>query len=377
MERAIFYIAFGLLLYCYLFYPVLLLILPAGRRSVQPDRRAASAKPVQWPFISVLVTAYNEQAVIADKIRNFLACGYPGPGEMVLVSDGSTDDTVRITSEFACDRVRVFAHRDRRGKTAAINETFERTRGKIVVFSDANAFFAPGALTELVRPFTDPAIGLVTGVTDYLGGPIGSAYQRYEQMLKQLEARSGTIATADGAIYAMRRELWQKHDQTLIQDFLHPILVTLQGAKATIAPGAVCFEQFSLGNEFRRQIRMVSCAAAVYMRFLPRLIKTRRWRSLLVLTSHKMFRWLTAPLLALIILATVRLAPAGGVYRFALMGEALFCALALVGRLAENLGLGERMSFVYQFVVLNCAAALGLYRCIAGRIPVVWRPRLG
>ncbi len=376
MVRALFYVTLGLLLYSYLLYPVVLLLLPARKRCAGADNIIHPFKSACWPSIAVLVTAYNEQEVIAEKIRNFLACDYPGPSEMVIVSDGSSDRTVEVAAGLAGDRVHIITLPRRCGKTAAINRAFQKTRGEIVVFSDANALFALDALTELVRPFADPRIGLVTGGTNYIGAVIGSVYQRYEQFLKRLEARGGVVATADGAIYAMRRTLWQEHDESLALDFLHPIVATLQGAGGVIAPKAVCFEDFSLGNEFDRQVRMVSCAAAVYLRFIPKLLRARHWRSILVLTSHKMLRWLTAPLLGLLVSATTWLAPAGGIYEFVLVAEAVFTGLALGGWLAKTAGVGdERTAFAYQFVALNFAGALGFCRCLAGRVPVTWQPR--
>jgi cellulose synthase/poly-beta-1,6-N-acetylglucosamine synthase-like glycosyltransferase len=369
----VFYIAAFVLLYAYALYPMVLIALGAAAR--ESDERAESTSGAEAPSLSIIVAAYNEETCIADKIENFLACRYPGDAEMIVVSDGSTDKTAEIAQSKATERVRVIAQRSRAGKGAAVNAGAAAARGEVIVFTDANTMFAADALTELARPLRNKSIGLVTGVSRYSDGTIGSAYQRYEQWLKGLESRLGVIATADGAIYAMRRNLFREMDPALINDFMHPIMVSLQGADSVMSRDAVCFEEFSAAGEFARQVRMVSQAAAVYFRFLPELIRKGCWRSILVLTSHKMLRWLTAPILAIAIVATLALANRGGIYGVALGGEILFAMVAGLGLFARRRGLEGKLTFAYQFVALNCAQAVGLWRCFSGEVPVVWKPR--
>lgn len=370
---ALFYFAVTTLAYSYLLYPVLIWFVGrrfrAHRGTPDPDHQ------FEWPFLSVLLAAHNEQDVIGDRVRNFFDCVYPGKSEIVIVSDGSSDCTAEIAAQFTSDRVIVIETAQRAGKGAAINLAAQAGHGEILVFTDANSFFEQNALAELAKRFADREVGLVTGCTQYPAKTIGSAYQRYEQMLKRFESQSGVVATADGAIYAMRRSLWRAHDPALINDFLHPILVALEGKRALIEPHAICREQFSIDSEFRRQVRMVSQAAYIYVRFFLPLVRERRWCSVLVLTSHKLLRWLTAPLLALAVVTTVLAAPAGGIYRTALVAEAMFALLAVLGAIAARLGLDQRAEFVWQFIVLNCACAMGLWRGLIGNIPVMWRPR--
>jgi cellulose synthase/poly-beta-1,6-N-acetylglucosamine synthase-like glycosyltransferase len=367
----LFYLTLGLLLYSYAVYPLVLVCLPARR----PESAEASEGEWRWPSVSVLVSVYNEEKVIAAKVANFLACHYDGPSEILIVSDGSTDHTTDVIRPLASDRVKLLVKDRREGKGVAMNFAVAHTRGTILVFTDANAFFGPDALSELVGPFRDPKIGLVTGWTVYTGGPTGSMYERYERSLKQLESRSGVVAGADGAIYAMRKSLWREHPPELINDFLHPMVVALGGAHSVIAERATCEEEFKIENEFSRQVRMVSQAALVLTKTFPALARKGQWRSLLVLASHKLARWLTVPLLALLLVATVRLAATSTFYRLVLDAELLFGLWVVVGWLAALLGADERVSLAYRFLVLNCAGAVGLWRCMTGRVPVAWQPR--
>ena len=370
----LFYIAAFLLLYAYVLYPALLFALSASQPR-RTDRDSEASEGSAAPSLSIIVAAYNEERCIAQKIQNFLSCRYSGDAELIVVSDGSSDRTAEIAESMASERVRVIRQAERCGKGVAVNAGAAAARGEVLVFTDANSMFAIDALTELVRPLRDESIGLVTGISRYSDGTIGSAYQRYEQMLKALESRLGVIATADGAIYAMRKSLFREMDPALINDFMHPILVSIQNAQSVMSREAVCIEEFSATGEFARQVRMVSQAALVYFRLLPELIAKRRWRSIVVLSSHKLLRWFTAPLLVIAVLATLALAHLGGIYRIALGAEIVFAIVAVLGLAARRQGLEGKLTFAYQFVALNCAQAVGLWRCISGEVPVVWKPR--
>ena len=370
---SLFYISAFLLLYAYMLYPALLFALSASQRRDDSDGESSVAPAA--PSLSIIVAAYNEEGCIAQKIENFLSCRYSGDAELIVVSDGSSDRTAEIAESMTSERVRVIRQPERRGKGVAVNAGAAAARGEMLVFSDANAMFAPDALENVARPLRDKSIGLVTGVSRYPGETIGSAYQRYEQMLKGLESRLGVVAGADGALYAIRRELFKPLDPALINDFVHPILTSIAGAQSVMARDAFVLEEFSAAGEFARQVRMVSQAALVYFRLLPELIKQRRWRSILVLTSHKMLRWLTAPLLAIGVIATVPLAQDGGFFRVVLGLEILFAMVAAVGWIATRRGTDGKATIAYQFVALNCAQAVGLWRCFAGEVPVLWEPR--
>ena len=248
---SLFYISAFLLLYAYVLYPALLFALSAS----QSRRARDSAGDATLPSLSVIVAAYNEERCIAEKIENFLACRYLGDAELIVVSDGSSDRTAEIARSMASERVRVISQPERRGKGVAVNAGAAAARGDVLVFTDANAMFAADALEKVALPLRDKSIGLVTGVSRYPGETIGSAYQRYEQMLKGLESRLCVVAGADGALYAMRRELFKPLDPALINDFVHPILISLVGAQSVMARDAFVLEEFETAGEFSRQVQ--------------------------------------------------------------------------------------------------------------------------
>ena len=367
-----FYSSAGLLVYTYLLYPLVLALLPRTRNS-QYGPQAPLDAAHGWPRVSVIVAAHDEAKTIARKIRNFLDSSYSGESELLIVSDGSTDATASIVGALTNERVRLLIQ-PRRGKGAALNLAVPQARGEILIFTDATSMFAPQTVTELVRPFADPRVGLVNGRIRYRQAEIANLYHRYEQMLKLLEVRGGLIATAHGAIYALRRQLWCPRDPRLVNDFFDPIFVNLKGASVALAPRALCFEEFAAKTQFKRQVRMVALAALVYFTVLPDLLHAHLWRSVMVLTSHKLFRWLTAVWLLLLVVTTPELAAAAGIYRAVLAGEILIVALAALGPIASRLGWGDRATIFYRFLSLNVAAIVGLWLWLRGRVPVTWEP---
>jgi cellulose synthase/poly-beta-1,6-N-acetylglucosamine synthase-like glycosyltransferase len=362
-----FFLSAGVLGYAYLLYPILMraitLRAPVQSRARQPDR---------YPPVSVLISAYNEESVIRARIRNFLEGRYSGWSELIIVSDGSTDRTAEVARSLAGDRVRVLVSPQNRGKAAALDLAVEQARGEILLFSDATSVFHPDAISRLVRRFDDPEIGLVTGKVKAYGSQLASLYHRYERYLERHEAGNGVIATAHGCIYAMRRELCRRHDPALVDDFLAPILVSLSAKRAVAEPTAICVEEFPAEAQFMRQVRMVSLAALTFRRLMPDLIRARRYRSLLVLISHKVLRWFTIVWLALLTLTSCWLMRLGGIYLLAAAVQAVFWTMFAAGGIASRRRVSGPVTFVYQFVTINLAALVGFFRFVRGRVPMVW-----
>jgi cellulose synthase/poly-beta-1,6-N-acetylglucosamine synthase-like glycosyltransferase len=158
MLEGVFFVSAALLVYHYALYPALVI---AGARLA---RRQSMPPPAEWPRVSFIIAAYNEERVIAAKLRNTLALEYPrGSIEIIVVSDGSNDATEAIVRSFSPQGVISLHEAQRRGKTAALNHAVGRANGDVVVFSDANNDFAPDAIRKLVGHFADPSVGGVCG----------------------------------------------------------------------------------------------------------------------------------------------------------------------------------------------------------------------
>ena len=205
----VFWAAAALLGYTWVGYPLLLLAL---RRAAPGD--AARRRSVT-PHVSVIVAAYNEAGSIVAKLASTLARQrYPHARlEAIVVSDGSSDATDAFVQRYPDDRVRLVRQEPRAGKSPALNRGVAAARGEVLVFTDANALFAPDAIARLAAPFADPRVGLVSGQGLYGAGGdarvAASGYVRFEAALKAGEAGLGFVASADGAIYALRRALYR------------------------------------------------------------------------------------------------------------------------------------------------------------------------
>jgi hypothetical protein len=335
------------------------------------------------PRLSVVIAAHNEARAIEAKIDSTLGQRYPRRQlEVIVVSDGSTDGTDEIVRRQADPRVVLIRQQPRAGKSAALNRGVAAASGEILIFTDANALFAPEALSRLAAYFTDPRVGLVSGQGLY-GSDLADArvvsqgYVRYESWLRRGESALGVLAGADGAIYALRRALFRPLSPAEVNDLLHPLQAARGGFLCHFDPHAYTVEPPSrdAAQEFRRHVRMIAQGIDVTVSWLPRLVAARRWAAAWALASHRVLRWLGAPCLAATLLTSLVLSPRGGVYALALHAQGLFYALALVGALAERRGVAlGRLAVPYYFCVVSLAGAAGLLRWARGGAEAVWAP---
>ena len=378
-----FWLAVAAACYPWLVYPLLL--------AARPRRRPpAAAAPTSWPFLSVIVAAYNEAACIRAKLASALEAPYPRDRiEVIVVSDASSDATDRLVAEYGDARVRLVRQEPRAGKSLALNRGVAHARGDILVFTDANALFAPGALARLAVPFADEHVGLVSGhglyaaprksgdTDDRDAGAVANGYVRFEALLRSREAALGVLAGADGAIYALRRVLYRDLGPAEVNDLAHAIDTAVAGCTARFDPGAYTVEPPSAhaGQEFRRHVRIVAQNARLLQDRLPGVVRAARWRLLWALLSHRVLRWLTAPALVCALVANAVLLGSHPVYTLTLAGQLAFYSLALVGLIAERAGLRlGRAALPYYFCVVSAAGLAGLARYLRGGAQAVWAP---
>ncbi len=331
--------------------------------------------------MSMIVPAYNEEQVIARKIQNSCELDYPAMLlEIVVVSDGSSDGTEEAARGAARGPVRLVFLEDRRGKTACINTVLPDLRGEIVVFTDANAFFHPDALRELVRRFRDPGIGCVMGQLEYvregsLNASIGEGlYWRYENFIKAQESRLGSTIVGNGAIYAMRRELCRTLPPSVEADVANPLLALGAGKRVVFERKARCWERpaGTVREEFFRKKRIITNQIASYL-FGWKEIHPLSPGALFQIVSHKMLRWLVPLLLAGMLIGSAAARGSRMLDAF-LAIQITFYALALAGWAVESQGRPvPRFLFLpYYFCAVNAASLKGMTDFMRGRRSVVW-----
>jgi cellulose synthase/poly-beta-1,6-N-acetylglucosamine synthase-like glycosyltransferase len=345
-----------------------------GLASRLASRRADRLPDDQFPRLSVVCAAHNEEPVIAGKIRNSLALDYP-PGllEVVVVSDGSSDRTVPEARQIADPRLRLIVSETQNGKSASLNLAREQTNGDIVLFTDANAMLDPGSARMLAARFV-PGVGCVSGELRYARDGAetsagGSLYWRYDSAIKRAESAFGCLIGGVGPIFAIRRELWRDLAPAEVPDLALGMTALEAGQKAVYVPDAFCVERVaeSVGHEQRRYRRIIGRSISTAGRCALRLLAKGRLTALWFLFWHKLARYFTAPLLiAAVALAALSARETGGA--LILSASALAVLLALLGRFLPLRPL--RLAY-YAASVLG-AGGLGVLDWVLGRTSPTW-----
>jgi cellulose synthase/poly-beta-1,6-N-acetylglucosamine synthase-like glycosyltransferase len=370
----------GLAAYTYLGYPVLMWALARLRKTFVGE---AEEFPYSTPHVSLLVAAYNESGIIAQKVENALSLQYPADRlEMLIGSDGSTDATVQVAaSTLPASRGRVL-QMARRGKSWVINDLAAAASGEILVFTDANTMFEADALRELVRPFGDPDIGCVSGllhlapISDDVGSKGESFYWKYETFKKTQENVFRAVAGANGAIFAVRKELYiPLSPKTINDDLTTSMRVYLQGKRMVLVSDARGHETTApeLAGEFERHIR----DSAGHFRALLELagmLDPRLGMPAFCFISHRVVRWLVPFFMIGAFLSSAILLD-HPVYRWMFFVQVIAYAafLAVTPWAFRGKGFGP-FRVPYYFVLVNVAIVLGFARFLAGTQQSKWEP---
>jgi cellulose synthase/poly-beta-1,6-N-acetylglucosamine synthase-like glycosyltransferase len=378
----IFWLGLAVTAYAYVGFPLLIGVL--ARRGAPPHPRSDNQAD---QTVTIIVPAYNEEKNIGAKIENVLASDYPREHlDVLVVSDASTDRTNAIVERFSGDGVRLIVQPARCGKTAGLNRALTLARGGIIVFTDANAWYSPVIIRNLVGYFRDRRIGLVTGYTKYTIGADGTlgeatnAYTRLERAIKSAESRWGCCVGADGAIFAMRRSLYRTLRDDDINDFVLPLSVIEQGHACVFADDAFCSELpgTTLESEFRRQSRITNRTLRALWRNAHVLNPLRFPRFAFLLFSHKVMRFVVPAFLAVSGVTGVALAASGGFplpLAAAVLGGCAIAALATLAPASTGGGgaAGKLLNACRVFVTINLAMLHGWWKFMSGRNDVTWQ----
>ena len=373
----VFWLSVAAVVYLYLGYPATLLLVRARRGA--PPRHDG-----RLPSVTILIAAYNEARDIGATLTNKLDLDYPRERlQIVVVSDGSTDGTDEIVSGYASRGVSLIRQEPRQGKTAALNLGRTVATGELVVFSDANSRYDRQALRHLVDAFEDPEVGYATGLLMYLNpgeSPSGAScglYMRYENWVRRLETRVGSIVGVNGGIDAVRRRLFEPMRPDHLPDFVLPLRVVEQGFRVVFCPAAVSYEEAlpDARDEFGMRVR-------VSLRSLRTLCEMRHLLSpaggfyAFQLWAHKGLRYLVfVPLIAALV-ANLMLAGRGH-YLLLLALQVAFYGAAAVGLAAQGRPWAKALGIPAFFVIANAAAAVAVARFLRGDRQTLWQPRKG
>lgn len=384
----VFWVSVFMIAYCYILYPLILGILA---------RLFPKPRPIDTviePDVTLLIAAYNETDVIAEKLENSLDLDYPPERLQILVAaDGSDDGTAEIVKSFASHGVELSFQAERRGKMAAINNALSQVRGEIIIMSDANNMYISNVLRDLVNPFQDPTVGATGGAKKILKGDglLGDSeglYWKYESWIKKQQTRLGCATGAAGEAIAIRRSLFTTPPVEIINDDFYLMMsVIRKGYRMVYVPQAISYERVSASaeDEIERRTRIVAGRYQAITRSLE-LLPFHRPLVVWQVLSHKFLR----PLVPLLMITALLAALAAVVFpaeaslpllqlaapygAMALAAQAAFYLAAWLTSRIEKPGRLGRLFYVATFLVnSNYAAFVGLIRFISGKQQVQWK----
>ncbi len=379
MSAYILIISTVILVYIYLGYPAIL-CLAARLFSLRHtfDNRYA-------PSVTLVISAYNEEKEIEAKIENALLLDYP-PEKLTImvVSDCSTDRTDEMVLKFQDKGVLLIRPGSRRGKTSGLNLAFMQITSDVVVFSDANAIYDRSAVRNLVRHFVDEQIGYVVGNARYqeaektAAGTSENTYWNIETKMKEWESAFSSVVGGDGALYAIRRHLYEPLQETDINDFVNPLQIVAKGYRGLFDPEAWCSEkpagQFK--KEFSRKVRIANRSLNGLMRVAETCNPLKSWRFAWQIISHKLLRWLSPFILCLNFMAAVAMDYEETLSPYALglvVLYGLLALLALAGWWQDKSGAcGTIFYMPYYFSLMNIASAIGVLLRLKGEVITTW-----
>ena len=374
MAEFIFWMCLLLPVYAYLGYPLLLTVLaplfPAWRHSPAPALN-----------ISIVIAAHNEARHIEHKLRTLLAQDYqPATLQIILASDGSTDDTVACAHKVVDSRITVL-DLPRQGKAATLNAGVALATGDILVFTDADNQWSRETLGYLLAPLSDPNVGACAGhmVIPVTGGGLSvgdSLYRHYEGWLRRVENRTGCMVSADGALLALRRELFQSVPAEVNDDFFLSTCAPVAFKRIVYVPEAQVIDHGvdEADKQFRRRQRVTVGGLQSLAQRSELLNPLKHGLYSLALISHKLIRRLAPILLLPLLLSNFWLWDDHGFYRLALIAQLFGYAIALAGLLDSQHRLPKPFRLAAFLLVTLAGMSLGLWQFLRGHRYAQWNP---
>ena len=376
-----FWICIAILFYCYIGYGLLLFIRNGIKNAFSSFERKTT---YHLPPVTLVVAAYNEEAVLPQKIKNCAEIDYPPDlFNVIFVTDGSTDYSKELIGQH--DLITLLHQPERKGKLAALKRAMQSVRTPIVVFSDANAMLNPGCIRAMVRHFSDEKVGGVAGEKKVLKnnrsliGQAESLYWKYESFMKKQDADFNTVVGAVGELFAIRTELFHPVNEDLIlDDFVFSIHICLSGYKIEYEPGAFASEtpSQSLADEEKRRVR-IAAGAYQAVHYLKQHLNVFKYPRLVIqYFSGRLLRWVACPILIILVLASniaLVINHQGYIFYYLLLAQSSFYLLALTGWIFA--AIGRRMGILgipFYFLFMNLCLVKGFFNYVRRRQTILW-----
>ncbi len=377
--HVIFWISISVLIYTYVGYPLYVFIrAKLSRNIVKKDMSYR-------PFVSIVMSVYNEERTVAAKVLNLLDSRYPADKMEILIgSDGSSDGTEEVLKNISSERVHTYSFDSRRGKTSVLNDLVPKAKGRIVIFCDARQVFDRDAVANLAANFSDRSVGCVSGELvftadeGYTGVSEGvGLYWKYETLIRKYESAVHSMPGATGAIYAIRKKFFKQLPvNTILDDVYIPLAIASKGLRCIWDSEAKAYDKpaYTPKEEYRRKVRTLSGNYQIFNMFGSLLNPFRRAVSM-PLFSHKFLRVVAPFLMIIVFICNIYMAHTY-IYTSLMAGQVAFYTTAMMGSaISKNKRSGmfsKVVSAIYMFCLMNFTALAGFYRFVFDRQSVAW-----
>ena len=363
-----------LVFHAYFGYPISLFLIGLVRkRSV--------VRQDYFPSVSLIITVFNEEKRIREKLENTLSILYPeGNLEILVVSDGSTDRTDRIVLEYHDRDITLLPVSVRRGKEHAQREAVAKAKGDLLVFTDVATMMEPGGLQRIVSNFADPTVGCVSGEDRLIGadGTTGGEglYVRYEMWLRRLETEAHSLVGSSGSFFAARRVVCRDFSGEMQSDFRTVLNSVRMGLRAINDPGALGYykDVSDSKREFDRKVRTVVRGLTVFLRNLEFLNILEYGFFSYQYFCHKLLRWLVPIFLISAFVSNGFLIDDGGFFLITFLLQVIFYGYGVSRIFGASRSFGTLENIPVYFVTVNASILVAWWKYITGERIIMWKP---
>jgi len=370
--QAIFILSVFMIVWPYFGYPVFLM-------AISYVRGIKVEKDEIYPSISMVITAYNEEKQIKNKIENSLRLEYPKDKfEIIIASDHSTDNTDEIIKNYVSHGVQLLTFPKRRGKHYCQVDAVNVAKGEIIVFSDVACLLPPDSVKNIVSNFADKKIGVVSGmdkIEDADGVVRGEGvYVRYEMLLRELESKVGSLVGASGSYYAIRKSICSISYPHLSSDFYLPILAYKSNFRSILDRSAIGYYKVTddPSKEFQRKVRTLVHGFDVLIKFRYILNPFRYGLYAIQMLSHKLSRWLVPFVMIIAFLSNLLLVNHNHIFSSLFALQVLFYGIAATAFFYRNLQEQLVFKIIYFFVMTNFSILVAAFKFMAGERYISW-----
>lgn len=379
----LFWLSLFIVFYTFLGYGIVLYMLVRIRRLFK-GKRLAPGLEQDFPTLTLVIAAYNEESIIEEKIADTLGLSYPeGKLKLVFVTDGSSDRTPDLVARYP--QIKLMHTPVRSGKILAMHRAMDEVDTEVVVFTDANTFLNKDALLLIARHYADASVGAVSGEKRVMQDALSDAtagegfYWKYESTLKRWDSELYSVVGAAGELFSVRRSLYRSVEpDTILDDFMISMQIAEKGYRIVYEPDAYASELSSenIKEELKRKVRIAAGGIQSILRLKKLMNPFHDPLLSFQYISHRVLRWTVTPflmILALVLNIIIVSRSGGAIYQLILVGQVAFYLLAFAGWVLESQKIKVKALFVpYYFCMMNYAVLAGIRRYFKGSQSAAW-----